>query len=343
MLIISSALSEEHLQRVFPGENLETYRSEPIPWVNGNRVFQIRTGVYPMEAILDFHNWGWVGVTEMGRRFLHGIHAEVVKDPSVKHGIVANRKIARRLQDIQKRGNVRFIDTFKKVKRFGTLSEAADVLWIIGSPRQPKTFIWSIAQILFGNDEEPLSYGEVGSGTYSDPRVQSVLENVVVGQLTRVIAKSELDRFAGRKIVLISGLHLPSITNRPETALFDWADLEIAGGLAELPEGIVTRERFEAEREQLTAESSRQEVERVLGCSTRQANRVLNKMRGGNIPRIPIREQVLTLLSDGEKKTREIITPIEAHPEAIHHVLAKLVSEEVIVRVRRGLYALVEE
>ena len=343
LLIISSALSEEHLQRVFPGENLETYRSEPIPWVNGNRVFQIRTGVYPMEAILDFHNWGWVGVTEMGRRFLHGIHAEVVKDPSVKHGIVANRKIARRLQDIQKRGNVRFIDTFKKVKRFGTLSEAADVLWIIGSPRQPKTFIWSIAQILFGNDEEPLSYGEVGSGTYSDPRVQSVLENVVVGQLTRVIAKSELDRFAGRKIVLISGLHLPSITNRPETALFDWADLEIAGGLAELPEGIVTRERFEAEREQLTAESSRQEVERVLGCSTRQANRVLNKMRGGNIPRIPIREQVLTLLSDGEKKTREIITPIEAHPEAIHHVLAKLVSEEVIVRVRRGLYALVEE
>ena len=343
LLIISSALSEEHLQRAFPGEKLETYQSEPIPWVDGNCVFQIRTGVYPMEAILDFHNWGWVGVTKIGQRFLQGIHAEVVKDPSIKHGIVANAKIARRLQDIQKNGNVRFIDTFKKVKQSGTLSEAADVTWIIGTPRQPRSFIWWVAQIFFGNDEKPLSYAEVESGTYKDKRVQGILENVVVGLFTRVIAKSELDRFAGRKIVLLSGLPIPNITNRPETALFDWEDLEIAGGLAELPEGIVTRERFEQEREKLTAESSRQEVERVLGCSTRQANRVLNKLRGGNIPRIPIRQQVLTLLDNGEKEAKEIIAAIKAHPEAVHHVLARLISERVIVRIRRGLYALVKK
>ncbi len=343
LLVISSALSAEHLQRVFPDEKLETYRSEPVSWVDGNCVFQIRTGGYPMEAILDFHNWGWVGVTEIGQRFLQGIHAEVVKDPSVKHGIVTNRKIARRLEDIQKHGNVRFIDTFRRVKRLGTLSEAVDVIWIIGTPRQPKTFIWWVTQRLFGNDEKPLSYAEVESGTYKDPRVQSVLETVVVGSLTRVIAKAELDQFAGRKIVLLSGLPLPDITYRPETALFDWEDLEIAGGLAELPERIVTRERFEQEREKLTADSSRQEVERVLGCSTRQANRVLNKLRGGNIPRIPIRQQVLTLLNNGEKEAKEIIAAIKAHPEAIHHVLARLISEKVIVRIRRGLYALIKK
>ena len=343
LLLISSSLSGDHLQRVFPGENVETYRSEPIPWVAGNRVFQIRTGLYPMEAILDFHHWGWVGVTEIGQRFLRGIHAEVVKDPSVKHGIVTNGKISRRLKDIQKHGNVCFIDTFQKVKKSGRLSEAADVIWIIGTPRQPRAFIWWVTQILFGNDAEPLSYVEVESGTYKDSRVQSVLENVVAGLLTRVIATSALDRFASRKIVLISGLPLPNITNRPETSLFDWEDFEIAGGLAELPEGIVTRERFEEEREKLTADSSRQEVERVLGCSTRQANRVLNKLRGGNIPRVPIRQQILTLLGKGEKEAKDLIAAIKAHPEAIHHVLARLVSERVIVRVRRGLYALVKE
>ena len=143
--------------------------------------------------------------------------------------------------------------------------------------------------------------------------------------------------------MLLSGLPLPDITYRPETALFDWEDLEIAGGLAELPERIVTRERFEQEREKLTADSSRQEVERVLGCSTRQANRVLNKLRGGNIPRIPIRQQVLTLLNNGEKEAKEIIAAIKAHPEAIHHVLARLISEKVIVRIRRGLYALIKK
>ena len=343
LLVISSVHSEEYLQRAFPGEKLETYRSEPIPWVKGNRVFQIRTGVYPMEAILDFHNWGWVGVTKIGQRFLQGIHAEVVKDPSIKHGILANAKIARRLKDIEKNGNVRFIDTFNNVKKSGTLSEAADVVWIIGTPRQRRAFVWWVAQIFFGNDEEPLSYAEVESGTYKDPRVQGIRESVVVGLFRRVIAKSELDRFAGKKIVLISGLPIPNITNRPETALFDWEDLEIAGGLAELPEGIVTRERFEEEREKLTAASSRQEVERVLGCSIRQANRVLNKLRGGNIPRIPIREQILTLLDNGEKETQELTGAIKAHPEAIHYVLAQLISEKVIARVRRGLYALVKE
>ena len=342
LLLVSSSLSGEHLQRAFPSENVETYRSEPIPWVAGNRVFQIRTGLYPMEAILDFHHWGWVGVTQKGQRFLGGIHAEIVKDPSVRHGIVANRKIARRLQDIAKKGNVRFIDTYQKVERSGRLSEAADVIWIIGTPRQPQAFIWHAAQILFGDDAEPLSYAEVESGTYKDPRVQSVLENIVVGLLTRVIATSELDRFGGRKIVLISGLPLPTITNRPETSLFDWEDFEIAGGLAELPEGIVTRERFEQEREKLTADSSRQEVERVLGCSTRQANRMLNKLRGGNIPRVPIRQQILRLLDKGEKETKDLIGAIKARPVAVHHVLARLVSERVIVRVRRGLYALVK-
>ena len=344
LLLISSSLSEQHLQRVFPDENLETHRTEPIPWVVGNRVFQIRTGIYPSEVILDYHNWGSVGVSKMGQRFLLGIHSEVVKDRSIKHGIITNRKTARLLEDIEKRRNVCFVDAFQTVKMSDTLSEAADVIWIVGTPRQPKSLIWRWAQILFGNGEEPLSYEEeVESGAYKDPRVQSVLEEHVVNLLAEIIVRAELDRLADRKIVLITGLPLPNITDRSETSFFDWEDFEIAGGLDELPAVIATRERFEQERENLTAETSRREVERVLGCSSRQANRVLNKLRGGNIPRVPIRQQILTLLDDGEKKTAELIAAIEAHPEAVHHELARLVSEGEIVRLRRAWYALVEK
>lgn len=344
LLLISSVLSEQHLQRVFPDESLETHRTEPVPWVAGNRVFQIRTGVYPSEAILDYHNWGRAGVSKMGQRFLLGIHSEVVKDQSIKHGIVTNRKIARRLEAVTKKRNVCFVDFFQKVKMSDMISEEADVIWIVGTPRQPKSLIWRCAQILFGNDEEPLSYEEeIESGVYKDPRVHSILEEHVVNLLAEIIVRAELDQLADRRVVLITGLPLPNITNRSETSIFDWEDFEIADGLDELPAVIATRERFEQERENLTAESSRQEVERVLGCSSRQANRVLQKLRGGNIPRVPFRQQILALLADGEKKTAALIAAIEGHPEAIQHELARLVAEEQIVRVRRGLYALPKE
>ena len=101
------------------------------------------------------------------------------------------------------------------------------------------------------------------------------------------------------------------ITDKPEVLLFDWADFEIAGSLDKLPEAIATREQFEAERAKLTAESSREEVEPILGCSSRQANRILKKFRGGKPLRVPFREQILSQLSDAEKKAAALVAAIE--------------------------------
>ena len=341
LLLVSSVFSEQHLHRAFPDENLETYWTEPIPWSPGNRVFQVRTGIYPSEAILDYHNWSNVDLSETGRRFLRGIYEELETDLGVTHGIVTNTDIARRLDDIAKERNICFVNDFQKVSMSDTLSEAADVVWVIGTPLRPTTAIWQRAQMLFGNDAEPLSYeDEIESGTYKDPRLQSIYEEEAVYALTEVIVQAELDRLTDRRIVLITGLPLPNITGRPETSIFDWEDFEIAGGLDKLPEAIAIRERFEQERENLTAESSREEVQRVLGCSERQANRVLQRLRGGNIPRVPFRQQILSLLTDGEKKTAELTASIDGHPEAVQHELARLVDAGEIVRVRRGVYAL---
>ena len=341
LLLVSSVFSEQHLHRVFPDENLETYWTEPIPWSQGNRVFQVRTGVYPSEAILDYHNWSNVSVSEIGQRFLTGIHEELEADLGVKHGIVTNKNVARRLDDIAKERNVCFVDDFRKTGTLDTLSEAADVVWILGTPQLTTAAIWKRAQILFGNDEKPISYdGEIETGTYKDPRLHSIYEEEAVYTLTEVIVQAELDRLTDRRIVLITGVPLPNITDRPETSIFDWEDFEIAGGLDKLPEAIAIRERFEQERENLTAETSREEVQRILGCSERQANRVLQRLRGGNIQRIPFREQILSLLTDGEKKTAELTSAIEGHPEAVQHELTRLVGTGEIVRVRRGVYAL---
>ena len=195
-------------------------------------------------------------------------------------------------------------------------------------------------QILFGNDEEPLFYEmEPDAYRYKDERVQSVYEKTVTCIFTQLMEQAQLNRLTNKKIMLITGLRIPEITDRPETLLFDWEDFDVAGGLDKLAEVIATRQSLETERDNLTAESSRREVERVLGCSPRQANRMLQRLRGGKT-RVPFRKQILALLADGEKTTPEFAAAIRGHPKAINTELTRLVGIGEIVKVKRGVYTL---
>ena len=141
-------------------------------------------------------------------------------------------------------------------------------------------------------------------------------------------------------MILLTGIRVPDITNRPETLLFDWEDFEVADGLDKLPEVIAERQRFETERDNLTAESPREKVEQVLGISRSQANRILMKLRGGERLRAPFRDQILSCLADGEKKSPELIAAIEGHPGSIRNALKRLIDTGKIVKVRRSVYAL---
>ena len=103
---------------------------------------------------------------------------------------------------------------------------------------------------------EPLSYeGDTAFQHYKDERVQRVFIQTVAELVTKIIGYAGLNRWSGKKVVLVSSLEIPDITDRPETLLFDWEDFEVAGGLDKLAETIAIRERFEAEREQLTVDS----------------------------------------------------------------------------------------
>ncbi len=342
LLLISKNLFKQHLHRAFPNEKIEVHRTEPTGWVAGNKVFQIRTGTYPRKTILDYNsNLDLIGLSQTGQRFFLGIRAEIESDPSVKHSIITYKSIASRLSDLKKKKNVCFVTHFEMVDGLKTAFEDTHVLWIIGTPELPQELIWKRAQILFGNDKEPLSYEEdIEFGYYKDERIQSIYEQDVIVKFSRFVKRTKLDQLPNKKVVLVSSLALPQITDRPETLLFDWEDFEVAGGLDKLPEMIATRERFETERDNLTVESSREKVEQILGCSARQANRVLQKLRGGAPLRIPFREQILSLLADGEKKTAEFIDTIEGHPKAIKNELSRLVDTGVIVRVQWGIYTL---
>ena len=334
-------LYTEHLRRVFPDVETETLRTQPIAWVPGNRVFQIRTNIYPRETILNLSNtWDIMAMSETGQHIFSRIQAEIERDRNIKHGIITHVYGIEQLQHITRNENVCFLTSFREVEGLETAFQEAEVIWIVGMPEMGARAILNRTQILFGNDEEPLSYEmEPETYLYKDERVQSVYRKEVTRIFTEIIKLAQLNRFAHKKVMLITGLRIPEITDRPETLLFDWADFDVAGELDKLADVIATRQGFETERDKLTSESSRKEVERVLGCSTRQANRVLQRLRGGKI-RVPFRKQILAFLADGEKTTPEFVVAIQGHPKAINTELTRLVQRGEIVKVRRGVYKL---
>ena len=342
LLVTSSVLPGEHLRQAFSDTAVEMLPIQPIAWAPGNRVFQIRTSTYSRQTIIDVNNtWDVFGISEAGQHIFWRIQAEIERNPDVKHGILVHRQAFELLEAIGKNENVCFLTTFQELKGLETDFQEAQVIWIVGMPHVAPIEIWERAQILFGNDEKPLSYEiEPESLCYKDARVQSTYEITVFRIFRKIIERAQLNRLANKTVMLITSLRVPEITDRPETLLFDWEDFDVAGGLDTLPEVIATRQQFEAERDKLTVESSRKEVERVLGCSQRQANRVLQRLRGR--ARITFREQILELLADGEKKTPEFAEAIQGHPKAINTELTRLVVLGEIVKVRRGVYKLPE-
>ena len=342
LLFMSSTLSERDLCRAFPSEEIAVTRVKPAAWVAGNKVFQIRTGTYSQEILLEhYSDWNVTGISKTGQRFFSGILAEIERDPNVKHAVITDRSLIRHLTEIEKKENVCFMTDFKQLEKLEEAFEETQVVWIVGTPIWELGIIWRRAQILFGNDEKPLCYEtEMTARRYKDKRVQRVYKENIIGVLKGIIGRMGLSHRADKKVVLVTSIKLPDITDRPETLLFDWEDFEVAGGLDQLPEVITTRQRFEMERDNLTPESSRKEVERVLGCSARQANRVLQKIRGGNIPRVFFRDQIHALLSTGEKTTGELVAAIKGHPTSVRNELKRLIDAGEIVKVRWSVYSL---
>ena len=58
--------------------------------------------------------------------------------------------------------------------------------------------------------------------------------------------------------------------------------------------------------------------------------------------RVPLRDQILSALADGEKKTAELLAVVAGYPTAVKNELRQLVDAGEIVKVQRGVYTLPE-
>ena len=97
-------------------------------------------------------------LSKLGEHFLCGIRTEIARDPNVKHAVITNKPITTLLADLAEKQNVCFIRDLKTVAGSVIDFEAAQVRWIVGLPHFPQDTIYRNAQMLFGNDEQPLNY-----------------------------------------------------------------------------------------------------------------------------------------------------------------------------------------
>ena len=216
----------------------------------------------------------------------------------------------------------------------------ADALWILGLPNLDIRKLWSLAMRIYGDDMNPLDYDyHESTGLYKDMRVQAVYEDHAVNKILEEITTFAFGDRENKTLVLLTALPIPGITDHPDTQFFDWEDYLVAEGLDNLSETIAIREDYERRRDNLNADSTRQEVQHVYGCSVRHANRIREKLRNGEPLRIPIRQQIFECLSDGTPhKSTDIFDNVDAHRQSVQKVLKHLVDTQQIKRIKHGVY-----
>ena len=363
LVFISPTFSEDCFKEVFLEETVSMRRveSQETP-LSGNKSFQLRSAPHISHAIANYEvNWDVFSLSKIGSRFFRGIYQETKRHPDRNHVIISSTSARIMLKNVldniinyhdlikdtpahseELRTTFETTDVYyDRIKGLQSIFEAANVVWIVGTPYWHPKFVWEQAKVLFGNQAEPLNYNlTVNPYQFEDQRIQGLYEQNAIGALTQIIRIAGFNKASGKTLVLNTALRIPSITDAPETELFDWEDFELAGGLDELPETIQIREEYEAERAQMDASWSRERVEYLLGVSKSQANRILMRLRGGKLERTPFHVQIFELLSDGQKTTPEILEAIEGNPGSIKNELTHLVERGEIVRIRRGVYAL---
>ena len=363
LVFISPAFSEDCFKDVFPEETVSVRRVESQKTsLSGNKAFQLRSAPHISHAIANYEvNWDRFSLSEIASRFFSGIYQETKRHPDRNHVVISSTSARIMLKNVLD-NIINYHDLIKdtpahseelqtafetadvyydRIKGLQSIFEAADVVWIVGTPYWHPKFVWEQAKILFGNQTESLNYNlTMNPYQFEDERIQGLYEQNAIGALTQIVRIAGFSEASGKTLVLNTALRIPSITDAPETELFDWEDFELAGGLDELPETIRIRQAHEAERANMDASWSRKRVEYLLGVSKAQANRILMRLRGSKLERTPFHVQIFEMLADGQKTTPEILEAIEGNPGAIKNELTRLVETGEIVRIRRGVYAL---
>ena len=269
VICMSATLQREGFDRAFdsiPAEKRAFIETQPTLWVAGATAYQVRSGAYPRTSILDYDDqWNPVGISKTGNRFIGLIESEIERDRQTKHVIITFKRLAEFAgeQLTAKHPNLTVL-TFSKMEGLD-FTENGLVFWILGCPEVDIDVLTEHAQIVYGNDTEPLNYErDPDTREYVDKRVQLCWHAEVVGLMQQAIGRARLNRLANTAIVF-SNILIPDFTGR--AIGFVPEDLQVADGLSNLTE--TAQHRVEAENENPTGFQEKR--------ADRQAQRQQNK------------------------------------------------------------------
>ncbi len=216
LFIKSTTLYEQHLNRAFPDEEVKVAHLELPSWHKENKIFQIQTGIYPREMILDYdRNWDVIGISKIGINFYKGIIGEIEKDENVAHAVITYVAGIKQLSEIVKRDNVHLIKFSDNMDNLDSILEKVQVIWIVGAPEPPQGTIWRQGQIIYGNDDAPLNYEkDKALCLYTDERLQNI--DVL---LRPMLNCNTFNRSKGKTVVLLTGIYLSGISDRTEPSI----------------------------------------------------------------------------------------------------------------------------
>ena len=255
VICMSATLQREGFDRAFdsiPAEKRAFIETQPTLWVAGATAYQVRSGAYPRTSILDYDDqWNPVGISKTGNRFIGLIESEIERDRQTKHVIITFKRLAEFCGEALKAKHANLtVLTFSKMEGLD-FKENGLIFWILGCPEIDIDVLKQHAQIVYGNDTEPLNYErDPDTREYVDKRVQLCWQAEVVGLMQQAIGRARLNRLANTAIVF-SNILIPDFTGR--AIGFVPEDLEVADGLSHLTE--TSQKRVKAERNAIPDET----------------------------------------------------------------------------------------
>ena len=348
LVILSPIASKPHLEKAFPDEKVAVYDFNSAETLKNNKVYQLRSAVHSPHSMMNYDvDWDTLTASADTQRYAKITSPEIQGTPETQHRLLLHAYMDTVFQETLKNDNTQSSLFCKQIPPhtdfFSDVFTGADVVWLFGTPYWPPNLTWKHARILYGDDPKQLDYSlSIHPYHFKDERLQLLSETYSIQGLLGMLAYVELSE-GGKTIVLNSALHVPGITDAPETLLFDWEDLEIAGGLDGLPETITRREAYETEAAQIDGTWMPYQLMHVLGVDRNEANRILRDDYGLKGV-VPVRQEILSLMKHGKTQVKEMLQVLsDRHITTVHGELKKMRNEGIINRVGWGRYELTDE
>lgn len=292
---MSATLNLDLFKRIFPeAETLEIPLSR---WVPGARCFQLRTAKNPRATVFKRDDEGnFDRLTNTGLKLWRTMIAEIQRTPHLNHGIITYKDVLDWANIDIKELDITATANFGGLVGLDTNFRDVDVLWIVFAPEVPPHKTEWRTKMLFGTDDLTLDMSRNAvTGGFVDERMQQIYDAGVQAELIQAVGRARLNR-SPHTVVILSAHHLPGITDRPETYLFDETDLEVAGGLEQLAEVVQHREKAEDDHDNnISRHQSIADIQVSHGVSRRWAS-TMWKRAGGKDKET---EQILKLRDEG--------------------------------------------